>query len=267
MIDLTPRRLIRSLRWRLRDYYPDYEGDDYECPLCKTQLSVFLPVPADYLGNWNDNQYVHPIFQLETMNFENYLCPACQGSDRDRLYALYLEQYLGSLESPIDLIEFAPTEQLRKVILQFSNVTYRSADLSSELADDVVDLQDMRVYEDERFDFFICSHILEHVDDDKAASRELFRILRKGGKGIAMVPIDLSLEKNYENPDVVTEGDRWAHFCQFDHVRLYSKPGFIKLFQEAGFQIEQFGINHFGMETFKRAGIHPRSVLYIAEKR
>jgi predicted SAM-dependent methyltransferase len=200
------------------------------------------------------------------MNFGDYLCPACEATDRDRLYAVYLKDYLESSTGNVDLVEFGPTPQLSNFIKGFANVKYRSADLYRELADDVVDLTNMTAYRDESFDFVICSHMLEHIDDDEAASRELFRILRKGGKGIVMVPIDLSLKENYEKPEVVTDEGRWKHFGQFDHVRLYSKAGFIGLLEDAGFDVEQLGVEHFGKEVFKKAGVHDRSVLYIVTK-
>src|SRR5688572_26872540 len=127
---LSPPRVLTSFRYRLSKIYPEYEGDSFECPLCKTRLSSFLPIPPYYLKEWNDSGYVHPIFQLETMNFEKYLCPACEGSDRDRLYALYLERYLHGTTKNIDLVEFAPTVQLKNFLSKFPNVNYRSADLN-----------------------------------------------------------------------------------------------------------------------------------------
>lgn len=266
-VDLTPGRLLRSLRYRLSKIYPEYYGKTFECPLCKHGLEFFLPIPPYYLKHWNDSEYIHPIFRLETMNFEKYICPACGGSDRDRLYALYLEEYLTNANANLDLIEFAPTTQLKKFLSQFSNVKYTSADLNSEIADDRVDLRSMPIYRDASFDFFICSHMLEHIDDDRSAVRELFRILRPGGKGIVMVPIDLSLARTYEKPDVTTDEGRWAHFCQFDHLRLYSKSGFVSILEDAGFEVEQLGAEHFGSEVFERAGIHFRSVLYIVNRK
>jgi hypothetical protein len=265
-MDLTPRRILTSFRYRLSKIYPDFEGDAFECPLCKTKLSRFLPIPPYYLKEWNDSGYIHPAFRLETMNYEKYLCPACEGSDRDRLYALYLERFLRETPNQVELIEFAPTIQLKKFLSKFPNLNYRSADLNSPLADDNVDLRSMSNYKDGAFDFFICSHMLEHIDDDRAAVNELFRILKPGGRGIAMVPIDLSLSETYENSAITTEVGRWAHFGQFDHLRLYSKAGFVSVLETAGFEIEQLGVDYFSADVFERAGVHGRSVLYVVRK-
>jgi hypothetical protein len=81
-----------------------------------------------------------------------------------------------------------------------------------------------------------------------------------------MVPIDLSLKENYEYPSARTPRERWQHFCQDDHLRLYSKPGFLSLLEGAGFEIKQLGSDYFGNEVLERAGVHIRSVLYIAIK-
>jgi len=132
--------------------------------------------------------------------------------------------------------------------------------------DDKVDITNMPGYSDGQFDFFICSHVLEHVTDDAKALQELHRILRPGGKGIVMVPIILSLNQTQEDPTVEDEAERWRRFGQNDHVRLYSKNDFIKRIEQAGFRTHQLGEEYFGEELFRRSGITRQSVLYVAEK-
>jgi ubiquinone/menaquinone biosynthesis C-methylase UbiE len=43
-----------------------------------------------------------------------------------------------------------------------------------------VDMMNMP-FTEESYDFFICSHILEHMDNDDQAIRKLYRITKKGG--------------------------------------------------------------------------------------
>ena len=45
-------------------------------------------------------------------------------------------------------------------------------------------------YEDEMFDKLVCSEVLEHVDDDMQAMRELTRVLKSNGCFILSVPAD-----------------------------------------------------------------------------
>jgi ubiquinone/menaquinone biosynthesis C-methylase UbiE len=121
-------------------------------------------------------------------------------------------------------------------------------------------------YVDNCFDMILCSHVLEHVDDDRKAMSELFRILKPSGFGIIMVPIDINLKEDFENPEYKTEAERWKYFGQNDHVRLYSKNGFATKLIQTGFKVNQLGIDYFGADVFEKNGIHPRSVLYVVEK-
>lgn len=261
-------RIVRSLRYRIGKAFPGYKGDKYVCPLCRTKLAYFLPLPMFYLRELYDNQCIHSLFYGETINIEHYECPACYCSDRDRLYFLYLQRVLANLDKSkkIRLLEIAPAAQLRKTLRQNEQIEYRCCDLFMEDVDDKVDITEMKDYADESFDAFICSHVLEHVDDDVKAMRELYRILKRGGWGIAMVPINLALKDVYEDASVTSESGRWKHFGQNDHVRMYSKPGFVQRLSEAGFKVEQFGVDFFGCEAFEKHGIHPRSVLYVVKK-
>ncbi|MCM3904874.1 MAG: class I SAM-dependent methyltransferase, partial [Pyrinomonadaceae bacterium] len=143
---------------------------------------------------------------------------------------------------------------------------YRTADLFREDVNDRVDIMDMWGYRDESVDFFICSHILEHVSDDRKALSELYRILKPNGQGILVVPIVLSLDEIDEDPSVTDVGERWRRFGQDDHVRMYSKEGFLSRTRQAGFNVRQLGREHFGKDTFKTYGITDQSVLYIVEK-
>jgi SAM-dependent methyltransferase len=182
------------------------------------------------------------------------------------LYALYFEEYFragGSLQSVLDI---APRPGLAQFLKGAGTKIYRSADMIAPDADDRVDIQNMSIYADCQFQVFICSHVLEHVPDDVAAMRELYRVLAPDGWGICMVPINLSLSEIYEDTSIVDEAGRWKHFGQNDHVRKYSKKGFVERLESVGFVVEQYGISHFGRDAFRRHAIHPRSVLYVVRK-
>jgi len=94
---------------------------------------------------------------------------------------------------------------------------------------------------------------------------ELYRILKPGGWGIVMVPILLTLTNVYEGASIRSEADSWKYFQQGDHVRLYSKQGFMRGLEDAGFRVNQLGIDYFGADLFDKHGIDPRSVLCVVE--
>jgi SAM-dependent methyltransferase len=243
------------------------------CPVCSSRVKNFLPLSIYYLENRQRYGWEYKVEAAETCNATNYGCPFCGASDRDRLYALYIQEYLMRVKSDgvIKLLDTAPSASLSHFIreliaLSGRDVSYRTADLYAEGVDDRADIMDMRMYKDDQFDFFICSHVLEHVDNDRKALRELYRILKPGGQGILMVPIILCLEEIDEDQDIVDEGERWRRFGQYDHVRLYSKKGFIERVRETGFLIHQYGKEFFSEELFTQTGITSQSVLYVVEK-
>ncbi|MCF8450868.1 MAG: class I SAM-dependent methyltransferase [Taibaiella sp.] len=248
-------------------YKLPYMGDNYHCPVCKTNLAYFKPIDFELLEMADKYQSVYPMFSFETINMFKYSCPRCYASDRDRMYALYIEKRLGNTPAgtKYNLLDIAPSE-LKVLLKTLPYINYRSADLNNPRADDKVDITDMNIYENSRFDIFVCSHVLEHVKDDIKAMKELHRVLKPGGWGIAMVPINTSIEETFEDDNIVTDGDRWKYYGQDDHVRMYSKKGFINNLQQAGFKVNLFGVDYFGAAQFERHGIHARSVLYIVEK-
>jgi SAM-dependent methyltransferase len=245
----------------------------YRCPVCNSRVNAFERLPEFYLENQEKYGFPYRPEEAETCNHRGYLCPYCQASDRERLYALYLRNYLGSLNSSdvISIVDFAPSAPLsdfirRQIKASESTVSYRTADYSGQGVDDKVDITNLEKYAEGQFDFFICSHVLEHVTDDGKALRELYRVLQRGGKGILMVPIILSLKQIDEDPTISDERERWRRFGQDDHVRIYSKRGFIERVEDSGFQVHQYGKEFFGEKLFIRAGITSQSVLYVVEK-
>lgn len=260
------RRILRPISGTIHNLF-----GKYCCSVCQKKVIRYLPLSNHYHDNFK--KYGYKIGPAETCNRDQYSCPRCGASDRNRLYAIYLRRIvrkeLGSKTS-FYMLDLAPSKRLssfiRSELSGIPNFHYRTADLSRDWVDDEVDITDMRIYKECQFDFFICSHILEHVTDDRIALGELYRILKSGGQGILMVPIDLSCEEIDEDPNCSDPAERWRRFGQGDHVRKYSKQGFIDRIIEAGFELEQLGVQEFGIQQFAIHGIAPQSVLYIVRK-
>ena len=161
----------------------DEQDQCYYCPVCETRLSHFNPMPMWYLKKLDEYGYVHSIFAAETFNLFNYECPSCNAPDRDRLYALYFEQRFATMDGnkKYEFRDFGPHVALSEAIKSYPFLNYRSADLFKDNVDDKVDITNMPIYEDDSIDIFICSHVLEHVEDDRKAIAELYRILKPGG--------------------------------------------------------------------------------------
>lgn len=237
------------------------------CPVCSNRFPNFYPLARHYLEVAHRLNVSYSADDFETINVAQYSCPECAASDRDRLYALYAMHRLQRPENQVlRILDIAPAPVLSAFLRSLPNARYRSADLFSPLADDVVDIMDMHIYPDESFDFIVCSHVLEHVRDDAPAIAELYRVLAKGGSAILMVPILLTATETDEDPDEQSEDERWARFGQDDHVRMYAKHDFIARLKRGGFQVSSLDTQAFGDGVFKQHGITEQSVLYIGHK-
>jgi SAM-dependent methyltransferase len=80
-------------------------------------------------------------------------------------------------------------------------------------------------FADDSFDFVMATDVIEHVDDDRQAAREIARILKPGGKALITVPAFQALW----GPQ-----DRQAF-----HKRRYRMASLSRVLESAGFRIER----------------------------
>lgn len=62
------------------------------------------------------------------------------------------------------------------------------------------------------------------------------------------------------------EAQRWKHFGQYDHVRLYAHDDYVEKLEVNGFVLDQLDIEYFGEKLFKQLGMKATSILYIVRK-
>ncbi|MDR2146045.1 MAG: methyltransferase domain-containing protein [Tannerella sp.] len=261
--DFTPPLIWRAIS-RIRHHHIE---QTFWCPVCNQKVKQFSKLPDYYNDMMEKYEYIHSIYCTETINSKAYSCPHCYASDRDRLYAIYFnKRFQSDKKKEYAFLDIAPSKPLADFVRKHDFIRYRSADLYMEDVDDKVDITDMYIYPENNFDIILCSHVLEHIENDRKAMSELYRILKPGGFAIVMVPILLTLNEDFENSAYTTEAERWKYFGQNDHVRLYSKSGFLNKLSQTGFKTSQLGIEYFGKDVFETNGIHPRSILYIVEK-
>ncbi|MFZ5491982.1 MAG: class I SAM-dependent methyltransferase [Pseudomonadota bacterium] len=237
------------------------------CPVCQKRNSGFNPLPDFYRLNAERYGYTH-FGKGETTALDTYSCHSCGASDRERLYAWWLSQafFMKPAFQERKAIHFAPESGLSNFIKRqnfFSD--YQTADFMMQGMDHKLDLMNLP-FPGGTYDFFICSHVLEHVADDGQAIAELYRVTKKGGSGILMAPIITNLANTIEDPSITDEGERWRLFGQNDHVRLYARNDYVARILKAGFNLQQYGMSYFGSGLFKKLGLKPTSVLYIVTK-
>lgn len=156
-----------------------------KCALCEKRIDSFLKMSSVYEMDAKKMGY-----QLkgkpETLNRKEYSCPQCYGVDRDRLYALFFRKLITERKETffknVSLLNIAPSAPLQKFIdFCLGEIQSETMDLFMEDVDYKADIQDMWQIGDNTYDFWICSHVLEHVRDDRKALKELYRILKPGG--------------------------------------------------------------------------------------
>ena len=223
ILNLIPRPVLqRVAEWIVPVVGLLYLGKGKQCPLCGCQRRKFLPYG-----------YV--------TSRENALCPNCLSLERHRLLWLWLVRESdigrGAMALP-KMLHIAPEVALmRKFRKMYASTPdrYVTADLESPLADMHFDVQQIPL-EEESFDAIICNHIMEHVEDDGKALRELYRIMRRGGWGVILSPVELEREKTFEDDTITDPAERTRIFGQYDHRRIYGRDYAARL-REAGFEV------------------------------
>ena len=140
---------------------------------------------------------------------------------------------------------------------------YLTADLLDGRADVAMDITDIQ-YPDGSFDVIYCSHVLEHVPEDRKAMRELYRVMAPAGWGMINVPIAVAVTD--EDPSVTDPAERLRRFGKDDHVRSYGEDYFDRQ-REAGFEVEvATAADLMGPAELERYGIPETERLCICRK-
>ncbi len=170
---------------------------------------------------------------------ENALSPSTLSLERHRLMWLFLQQETNFFTSDKTLktLHIAPEQCFLDIFRKQKNLDYITSDLESPIADVKADICNLP-FDDNSFDVVFCNHVLEHIDDDTKAMKELYRVLKTGGMGIFQIPQDLSREKTFEDNSITDRKERAKIFGQYDHVRVYGRDYFNKL-RSIGFKVDE----------------------------
>jgi ubiquinone/menaquinone biosynthesis C-methylase UbiE len=93
-------------------------------------------------------------------------------------------------------------------------------------------------FEDNTFDFILCNHVLEHINDDIKAIKELYRVMKPGGSGVFQIPLNNKLKITFSDDSIINKNERSKIFGQYDHVRVYGMDYFDKL-KSCGFRVKK----------------------------
>ena len=222
MISAIKKIIPAKIKIKLRNIF--LNGNNVECSICEKKFITFLPygVPPSALR-------------------PNALCPNCNSLERTRIYWKFLTARSNFFDLKKDVLHVAPESKLFEKFSSSPLINYFPVDKFTEgyryptgtINMDITELD----YADNKFDFILCSHVLEHIPNDILAMSELYRVLKPGGWGLLQVPIEMDREFTYEDYSITSPEERQKAFGQFDHVRIYGKDYIDKL-SSVGFEVE-----------------------------
>ena len=169
-------------------------------------------------------------------------CPLCGSLERHRLAIIFLRNKTNLFDGQSrKFLHVAPERAFKKMFAEAAGAGYLTADLHAEDVMEKMDITDIQ-YPDESFDIICCTHVLEHVPDDRGAMREFYRTLRPDGWAVLNVPI--TTDVTFEDPSITDPDERTRLFGQHDHVRRYG-PDYKDRLEEAGFHVTVFSPGDF----------------------
>lgn len=165
----------------------------------------------------------------------------------------FLATYLYTIKHFLCL-EIAP--YLSPMEKALKGVVYVSIDLNDPHAMFQMDLTNL-IFKDFTFDLVVCSHVLEHIEDDLIAIKQIYRLLKKDGVALIQIPIGC-----YEDPlgkSTIEFGKRrfYGYFRPVNgHVRSYGWD-FNERLIKAGFKVN---VIHFTDYDSSKLGIEKEAI-------
>jgi len=218
-------RFRRKLQTMHAKTFPgSYKGKGYHCNICDHSFKKMIDLHDGYTirGKFVDH------------SLPNGICPNCGSWFRHRMMKHYIDEQ-GFLIKGQNILHFAPESFLVPGFHKILGEGYNTCDLKvmespNHHRVDITNIQ----FEDASFDRIICSHVLEHIEDDAKAISELYRILKPGGKALIAVP---TYGEVTEEDLTFTPEERKMQYGINIHVRLYGTD-ISKRLEAAGFSVE-----------------------------
>jgi SAM-dependent methyltransferase len=173
---------------------------------------------------------------------------------------LFLQKHTKFFEKPMRVLVIAPDRALEKAGRRL-HPDYLSGDLEPGFAMEAMDLTATGLPDADR-DLVIAYHVLEHIPDDRAAMKEIRRILRPGGMALLEVPLrgdDTDEQYMHASAEVRTQ-----HYLQPDHVRWYGARDFVERLQQSGFSVERWAVGERFPDQLTANALDSAEVFFVA---
>ncbi len=231
ILNTIPRPILIKMSYWVRPLLAFYlKGSKYTDPIDGKSFRKFLPYGygtqrPNVLSPSTLSLERHRLLWLYLQNETDFFKPSKNSEDRETSSGLK------------KVLHMAPEQCFLKRFKKLQHIDLVTADLYSPIVDVKADILDLP-FDDNSFDIIFCNHVLEHIEDDKKAMQELYRVLKKGGFGIFQIPQDYSRVTTYEDFSITSPEERAKHFGQYDHVRVYGSDYFDRLYA-VGFTVNK----------------------------
>lgn len=212
-----------------------------------------------------------PVCDRQILGFVHggVLCPFCTSFPRHRALQPLVGRWVGSARGAVSLMHVAPDACMRARLIETQGLRYLGVDRFTPghyYPPDTIhgDLENLDLDSDSQ-DLVICLHVLEHVEDDRRALREMHRVLKPGGIAILAFPFRKG-QPTYEDPTIVDPRDREAAFGQWDHLRVFGEDVAERMV-EAGFDTARVTPRDIWTgDELARWGLLPDEVFFFCRK-
>ena len=200
-------------------------------------------------------------------------CPICHSTARERLIWYYLtRRHLPWAGAAPDfaIAHFAPEKGLSAQLAARFGKAYRAYDFAParyrHLSEVGFQNLEALTLADRSVDLLICNHVLEHVESVPRALAEIRWVLKPGGLAILQVPIALKLEHTREGTGDEDDAARIEQFGQADHLRLFSRQGYLDTLADAGLAVSAFDAFADDAAEATRWAIDPLEDLFLVRR-
>ena len=217
-------RRIRSLFYRSEAALFSRQATLW-CPCCGVRPRSFAA------GNYQEHPEIYNKSRYEGIR-QDIICPVCGALPRHRILAAWCDVHREELQAA-RILYFAP-EYSMMCWMKRNKISCTTADLYAK-ADLKLDIQATGL-PDSAYDIVFCNHVLEHVADFRAALKELYRILRPGGRLVCSFPMDPKVLLLDEEKEELSPEERIQRFGQYDHRRVFGMQA-ERFLADAGFAV------------------------------
>lgn len=235
------------------------------CNICK-KVVKYLPNHTHFQAEQRKHGFPYWNAVFESVSKKKRACPVCESMDRERMLSLMIDLLQPAEGEKLNVLQIAPSFAMDNWLKTKTYMNYETTDLMMPDVTFQADIQDMNMVEDGTYDIILCSHILEHVQDDTKAMKELYRVLKEDGVCLFLVPLAIGLDKTDEAFGLSAE-ENWRRFGQDDHARLYAREDFLDRLTDAGYLVHILGKEYFGEGCWQEQGLNDIHCIYAATQK